>query len=57
MIGVKLFGDDAGVLKIGQNIGKLEVFAHICITAEVKISMSTYIIFRPLIDEYILVHQ
>jgi len=57
VIGVKLFGEDAGVLKIGQNIGKLEVFAHICITAEVKISMSTYIIFRPLIDEYILVHQ
>jgi hypothetical protein len=39
---VKIYGEDAGVLEMGQNIGELELFAHICITAEVKNSMSTY---------------
>jgi len=37
-----LWREEVGVLKIGQNIGDLEVFAHTCITAEVKNSMPTY---------------
>jgi len=39
---IKKYDEDAGVIKIGQNNGELEVYAHICITDEVKISMSTY---------------